>query len=340
MIEEFLKNLSEEVDYQFGTPWRYSEKTLGVVVPILMRGEAGERGYITLEEAKDAGVTFKDTGRIDRVIIESSVGKPIFIRSGTALKGGTQPRAVESSLVVVPKLYPETPVPIKQEIPVRCVFASRPILKGEPFHYAGYVPREVGSALLFGGGQGKVWGAVTRSTSRLTSEVRFRSSTRSDDLVGVMEEVDKFTSNIEEILKNVPLFENQVGAVFLDMKDIAGLEMFDHPKSWEAIHKEVEKRLGEASVKEQDSFFKPDFSRIKPLTLEFLKKLVESEKTEVAKHEMVSTISLKGDGVVGEATTINGKVIHLVGMKVEKSEAVKGSIGEMTRRGARISMPA
>ena len=118
------------------------------------------------------------------------------------------------------------------------------------------------------------------------------------------------------MLAKVPLFEDQVGAVFLDMKDVVGLELFDHPKSWEAIHKEVEKRLGESSAKEEDkSFFKPDYERVKPLSLAFLKKLLESEKTEVSTNNKVSTISLKGDGVIGEATTIDGKVIHLIGRK-------------------------
>lgn len=332
-VEEFLKNLSGEVDYQFGTPWRYSEKSLGVVVPILKRGELGERGYITLEEAKDQGVSFKDAGRIDRIIVESSIGKPVFIRSGTALKSsGTQPRAVESSVVVVPKIEPE--IPVRQEIPVKCIYASKPIRFNETFTYAGHVPLEVGSALLSRSGQSRTWAAIGSTADRFmsSSRSRFSSGLRSDDLVGVMEEVDKFKTNIDEILKNVPLFEDQVGAVFLDIKDVVGLEMFDHPKSWEAVRREVERRLGESAAEEKPSFFRPDYEKIKPLTLEFLKKLIESEKTEISKHGITSTISLRGDGIIGEATTIKGKIIHLVGMRSQESkekprEAVRSTVG-------------
>jgi len=142
-----------------------------------------------------------------------------------------------------------------------------------------------------------------------------------DNLAGVMEEVDKFTENIDEILKKVPMFEDQVGAVFLDLKDVVGIELFDHPKSWEAIHKEVEKRLGESIAKEEEkTFFKPDYEQVKPLALSFLKKLIDSEKIETSKSGDVYTVTLlKGDGIVGEATSINGKVIHLVGMKVDKN---------------------
>lgn len=328
-IDWFLSNLSKEVGYKFGSPWRYSDKSLGVIIPILKIGyEKGfeEREYITIEEAKDQGISFKDTGRIDRVIVESSLGKVIFIRSGTALKSlGTQPRAVETSVVIMPEVGKKD---TKQEIPVRCIHSSKPISGGTKFTYAGDVPVEVRSALLSKSGQGETWSAVGRTTHRLMS-TRFGSSGSHsdshryafspDNLVGVMEEVDKFTGNIDDILAKVPLFEDQVGAVFLDMKEVVGMEMFDHPKSWEAIHKEVEKRLGESTAREEDkSFFKPDYDRVKPLTFEFLKKLLESEKQETS-HGIVSTVSLKGDGIVGEATTINGKVIHIVGIKVDKN---------------------
>ena len=336
-IEEFLKNVSEEVGFKFGSPWRYSEKSLGVMIPILKIGDIEERGYITLEEAKDSGITFKDTGRIDRVIVESSLGVPIFIRSGVMFKsGGTQPRAVETSVVIIPQEkkkkeeVPPIPIITKVEVPVRCIHASKGIRSSEKFSYGGDVPLEVRSALMSKSGQAQTWTAVGHATNRFMSNMssslghRGGASYRSmglnaDDLVGVMEEVDKFTPNIDEILKKVPLFEDQVGAVFLDMKDVIGLEMFDHPKSWEAIHKEVEKRLGESSAKEEDkSFFKPDYDKVKPLTLAFLKKLIESGKTEVSKNKTVSTIALKGDGVIGEATTVNGKVIHLIGIKESK----------------------
>lgn len=351
MIDNFLKNLSEEHEYKFGTPWRYSDKSLGVVVPILKIGNIEERGYITLEEAKDQGITFKDTGHIDRVMIESSLGIPIFVRSGTALKStGTQPRAVETSTVIVPEKVPEKEeipdipkiIITRQEIPVRCIHASKGIRTNETFGYAGHVPLEVGSVLMARRGQSHTWAAVGETTHRFmasssfaqsqgrTGRLDFRSIS-SDNLVGVMEEVDKATSNIDEILKNIPLFEDQVGAIFLDIKDVVAFEMFDHPKSWEAIHKEVEKRLGESATKEQESFYKPDYEKVKPLVLTFLKKLIDSEKTEIFKGHTVSTFLLKGNGVIGEATTIDGKVIHIIGIKEDIKEKSEYKITEMAR---------
>ena len=165
-IDEFLKNLSEEVGFKFGTPWRYSDKALGVMIPILKIGDAGARRYVTLEEAKDKGVTFKDTGHIDRVIVESSLGVPIFIRSGVMFKsGGTQPRAVETSVVIIPQEDKKEET-IKVEIPVRCIHASKGIHSSESFSYGGDVPLEVRSALMSKRGQSETWAAVGHATNR------------------------------------------------------------------------------------------------------------------------------------------------------------------------------
>lgn len=370
IVEEFLKNLSDEVGFKLGTPWRYNDKSLGVVVPILKIGDVEERVYVTLEEAKDKGVTFKDTGRINKVIVESSIGKPVFIRSGTAFKsGGTQPRAVETSTVIVPDMdkedikddikdgvkeeIPIAPIITKQEVPVRCIYSSKPISSNTKFEYGGDVPIEVRSALMSKSGQGDVWGAVNHATNRFRSSSHFTaaygasarygrtsftaSNITNDNLVGVMEELDKVIPDIDNILKNVPLFEDQVGAIFMDIKDVIALEMFDHPKSWEAIHKEVEKRLGESAAKQQESFYKPDYDKVKPLALAFLKKLLESEKKEISKSRGVSTFVLKGDGIIGEATVIDGKVIHLVGIKSDKDTKQRDSLGTIVSRAASIS---
>lgn len=342
LVDQFLAGLSNEIGFKFGTPWRYSDKSLGVIVPILKIGDVGEREYITLEEARNQGIKFKDSGSIDKVIIESSLPYPIFVRSGTVLKSqGTQSRAVESSVVIVPKeeknKQPNAPeiIVTMQEIPVRCIYASKGIHAGSTFAYGGDVPLEVRSALLSRSGQASTWRAVKGATHRFMSarvgsgrgtshgnfddNVSFTAS--NDNLSGVMEEVDKFTADIDEILKKVPMFEDQVGAVFLDMKDVVGIELFDHPKSWEAIHKEVEKRLGESIAKEEEkTFFKPDYEQVKPLALSFLKKLIDSEKIETSKSgDKYAVTLLKGDGIVGEATSINGKIVHLVGMKVVKN---------------------
>lgn len=170
IIKEFLNNLEDEIGYKFGTPWRYSDKALGVIVPILKIGDAEEREYITLEEAKNKGITFKDSGHIEKVIIESSLSVPIFIRSGTILKSqGTQSRAVESSIVITPQEEKAKNKKAEQEIPVRCIYASKGIRTGVTFTHGGDVPLEVRSSLLSRSGQGSTWAAVGHATHRLMS---------------------------------------------------------------------------------------------------------------------------------------------------------------------------
>ena len=205
IVGEFLDGLRNENGFKFGTPWRYSDKALGVIVPILKTGYVGEREYITLEEAKDKGVDFKDSGHINKVLIESSLSTPIFIRSGTILKSqGTQTRAVESSVIIVPSKE-GTKEKKTQEILVRCIYASKVIRTGEKFAYGGDTPIEVRSALLSRSGQLDTWKAVGGATHRFMSNRLSSSGTgmhsmsytaSHDNLAGVMEDVDKFKEKI------------------------------------------------------------------------------------------------------------------------------------------------
>jgi len=81
--------------YKLSDPWKYSEETLGVVVPIL-RQRAPEREYVTMYEVlKDLGM--KDTGRIDQVELQNRTGKAVFVRAGTIFAGATQSRAAQHS---------------------------------------------------------------------------------------------------------------------------------------------------------------------------------------------------------------------------------------------------
>jgi len=335
-INELLENIEQGTDFILGTPWRYSDKSMGVVVPILVKEHVSKtvRSYITLEEAKEKGIEVKDTGKIDRVVIESSLDSPVFIRAGTILKSNTtQSRAVETSILIIKK---EEDKKHKMEVPVRCVYASKGISGGTKFAYGGTVPLEVREALLSKKGQASTWYAVAKETNYRTQAMRSTpgferhmqsSQVRSDNLSGVMEEIDKFTPNLDKILNKVPLFKEQVGAVFMDMKDVVGLEMFDHPKSWEAIHKDVEKRLGESVAKEDQSFFKPDYDKVKPMIYGFMKKLIDGEKTEIKGKGDSSTVIIRGDGVIGEATMIGDKVIHLVGIKSQPESKKESTVG-------------
>lgn len=330
-IDGLIKNLGKEDGYKFGTPWRYSEKALGIVVPILKTNEINERDYKTLEEVLDK-IKFIDTGNIGRVRVEGKVDEPIFVRTGSALDSkGTQPRVVETSVIITPQTGEIDAKKggirsaVISDIPVKCIHASRAICTMGSFTYAGYVAPVVEKRLLsVAKSQSETWGAVREYAEEMLTPTQISDlHIRPEDLVQVQREVSKFSGNINDILKEVPLLENQVGMVIFDMKDVTGIELFDHPDSWKAIHKEVEKRYGNVIGNLQETLFEPKFKRLKPLTKMFLKNLANCEKKQVAVFDGAATISMIGNEIIGEATILNDIVIHLIGLKTGKQDQQK-----------------
>jgi hypothetical protein len=307
-IDLFINNVLEEKEFRFGEPWRYRKNSIGILVPILRR-VCRERRYITLEEAIKKGITFEDSGSIGKVVVKSNLDSPVFIRIGTALKGiGTQSRTMEMSVIVAPN--------VEEEIPVKCVYATHPIRERRSLEYAGHTPMMI-QELAMGKCNFKqhlIWTLVSRYCGKI-AERRDGSNLERDDLIGAMEEVEKF-KRVLEILKELPCFENQVGAVIYDLKSVVGIELFDHPKSWEAIHREVLKKFCDVIVKKQGKpLFKRDHTRINPLIKEFLRGLREGDKKEVYSRYGAKTYSIDGKDILGEVTEMGNEVIHFIGMK-------------------------
>lgn len=153
-LQLFLTDITEsKFGYELGAPWKYSEETLGVVVPIL-RQSAPDREYVTMYEVlKDLGM--KDTGHIDQVELQNRAGKAVFVRAGTIFTGSTQNRAAQHSGIYQPG---------KEEIPVRCVHLSHGIAGGAEMKFGDIAPMSV-TMNLMGGNQHSVWQSVRRYTS-------------------------------------------------------------------------------------------------------------------------------------------------------------------------------
>lgn len=85
---------NQEGGFRYEKPWRKSERTLCIVVPVLREG-APPRYYITLQEAGNK-VDITDSGEVNRVNIKNNTGERVFVRNGTIFKGDLpQERAVE-----------------------------------------------------------------------------------------------------------------------------------------------------------------------------------------------------------------------------------------------------
>lgn len=152
-LKIYLNDITDNrFGYRLGEPWKYSEETLGVVVPIL-RENVLDRSYVTMYEILKE-LNIKDTGSINQVELQNISGIAIFVRAGTIFAGKTQPRATQHSGVYSNE---------KETIDVRCVNASRGISKGEEMSFGDIAPPSI-TVNLMSGSQSDVWSSVSNYT--------------------------------------------------------------------------------------------------------------------------------------------------------------------------------
>lgn len=158
-LKTYLNDIADNrFGYRLGDPWKYSEETLGVVVPIL-RENSPDREYHTMYEVLKE-LNIKDTGNISQVELQNKSGMAIFIRAGTIFTGKTQNRATQHS-----GIYSNE----KETIDVRCVNASHGIHKGEEMRFGDITPPSV-TMNLMAKDQSGVWNSVRNYNSSPETE--------------------------------------------------------------------------------------------------------------------------------------------------------------------------
>lgn len=325
----FLEALKKQEGFRFGTLWRQNKNVLGGIVPILKDDADFERGYVMVEEVKEKEVfTVTDTGEINKVKIKMLGNRPIFFRTGTMFKGqNTQSRASTISVVIVPEQEKEV------EIPAKCIYASKGISGGASFNTVGTVPREVEESLVGGYGQGSVWANVSKSSERTfrcrtasLGERKFMPK-MSDDLIDNLDQLKDGKKKITEIMKELPPLENQVGAVIFDHKGVYAVEVFDHPKSWIAFHENIIEKYEDVLTQESsEPLFKLDEKIIPSKITEFIDSIIKCEETTIFENGTGKSLTLKSSVIVGEYTSLNGSIIHVLGLRKEQKSGPERSV--------------
>lgn len=300
-------------EYDIGEPWRPSDDSLAVVVPIL-RKDIGERNYKLVEEVDD--IDLEDSGSIGKVLTESNIDEPIFVRGGTLLEGkGTQSRAVQYGTVVAPEK--------KEELPTKCVHASHPVKNGASFEIdneASHVGSRRLECSLAEGNQNEVWGTVNTLTS--TGDFVSTDYQGTDDYVSYKKKTNKdFKNKVNELIQEMPEEENQVGIAVVDMNGIVGIEAFDHQDSWEALKDSIVEKYGKDLYEEGiGNVFEPNEEKIKEMIKDFLKTVMDSETEEIHSNEFGGTKKLENDNIIGEISYIDNKVVHFVVSRKEENQ--------------------
>ncbi|GAG96949.1 unnamed protein product, partial [marine sediment metagenome] len=242
MSNQMLVDRLLNEEYTVGEPWKLPKGT-GFVLPILGAPPFPGRNYVLLQEVKDK-VTFTDSGNISRVDVTNKVGSPVYIRKGTVLKAGTQPRSPISGYVL-------EPIPKTVPLAVNCIHASRGIRAGGIFNVRGLAPHSIYMAL---GNQSRTWASAGNWSRRTRaggsgSAVRYASraggvsalstslsALGDDNIADALDRIEEVKGTVEDVLANIPGDHvNQVGIAVFDLRGVVAVETFDHPDSWQAF---------------------------------------------------------------------------------------------------------
>jgi hypothetical protein len=305
-----------------------------VVVPLILKDSAkNERGYYLAEEVKDK-LDIKDSGSISKANVTNKSDKPVFMRGGSILKGaGTQSRAVQFGRIVLPE---KAPVPVA----VVCVHASHPISTNAAFELiesgkAYALGRSLDRTLmLYRGDQHAAWNTVRYTASKASSEgVPLRAT---DSMVHIAEQVSNFKKDVEDIVRKVPNVELQIGVLIMDEKGVQGMEAFDHPDSWGAFADDVFRKYSDVIQKEDASgILDINMDKVLSLAKGFINELQNVKREEIYSDGDSATFAIDGEKVVGEVTTLNNRIIHIV-VATRKEEEKRREREPRTERPPRL----
>jgi len=137
-----------------------------------------------------------------------------------------------------------------------------------------------------------------------------------DNLAG---NFDKFALDFEKILSKVKRHPRQVGLALITDTGVQTIEWFDHTDSWQALHEAAIKRLGTELVREDPKAvfeFKPENAVQmvdEVLALPFKTNRIYLEVPPIGPRVEITGLTAKD--FVGEVTTLNDVVIHVVLLK-------------------------
>ena len=152
------------------------------------------------------------------------------------------------------------------------------------------------------------------SASPLSSQSSSSASSRPsisygyDDLTAKHKKVNEA---LGDVIKKVPLFENQVGLALIDPDGFKCLDCYDVKLSYKAVKEAlVGKETVAISDKDEENVFeyKPEVAK------STISKVLDNKFEENVVHEedRTKTITLDLEGYMGEAVLLNHKIIHFI----------------------------
>jgi hypothetical protein len=280
----------------------------GLSVYPLLRSDAPEPFYDTLTDAVRAGTLhiseMSDMGHVPELRVVNDGTRPVLIIDGEELVGAKQNRIVNLT-VLVPELS-------KLTLPVTCVEAGRwrhvspefaPAERA--FHASGrrstvgQVSMSLRSTARPEANQSAVWAEIDSKSARLGAS----SSTRAAAAM-----YEQRGDALEKIIASIKSVEHQVGAVFAIRGMIAGVDVFDSPRTWRHMMPKLLRSYGldaQDTTIGGDGFATPDPQR-------FIEAISRAGCTVYPAVGAGRDLRFEGGGIVGAALDTNMGVVHTV----------------------------
>lgn len=275
----------------------------------LLRPDAYELDYLTLEEASKSGLaTITETsleGTVPELLFTNLADKAVLLLDGEELVGAKQNRIVNLTILA--------PAKSKLSIPVSCVEAGRWHHESTEFSVADRTmfsrararkSEDISASLMRNGQrtsrQGEVWEDISLKSAQMCCE----SPT---DAMASMFETHR--GNLEAYVVALQPVENQVGAVFLIDGDVAGIELFDHAATMQRL---MPKLVRSYALDAMDTSGRSRQSAQKPLTTEeCLKQLSTAQARSYPAVGEGSDLRLIDDSFAGGALEARGRLVHM-----------------------------
>ena len=322
MISEYITDMKEARNgFEFGDPWRFSNRHIACVLPIIRNANGDALTYRPYQNGANARV--EDTGSIDKLNFFNDGDEPLFVRMGEMFTGFTQERSLIMSRVIRPHF--------REEIPVVCVHASKGINQGTNMISGGYAPDKdaLFSTQNYSFGrvkQDSSWNHdrayVTRAKRLIVNDDALQLSSpaniknrRSDDVHGAQTDLKEYAN---QLVRRVPSLDHQIGMAILDSEGLYSIECFNLPFPWKmleqsiiekdivTLHKYDNKNAYEYVADEAGNAFRDAL----PNSI--------GEK-ELYSNEQTKTISLDSQRFSGEAVIFLGVLIHILLTRKEQT---------------------
>ena len=284
---------------------------------------AGEPNYLLLDAALDAGLCevteVSEAGSVPELAFLNRADKPVLLLDGEELVGARQNRVLNITILIGAGQ--------KLVIPVSCVEQGRWAWRSRNFSSARRTMfaqarrdkmEQVSNSLhAFGGryaDQGAIWGTLYKRAAAFDV----------DSPTGAMADIyEDVATSLDEIRRGFTSAAGQVGAVFALGNEVAGLELFDAPSTFETLLPKLvdsyamdaleQERAGDAAGEPAPEAVRDFIDQVRNAGIETYPALGEG-----------TDVRLRGPRLVGGALQVDDRIVHLSAFRMPGTASDNG----------------